>query len=596
LKKDCKIKQNKGDLMKHCYFNKIIFLILALIITTTYTIAAKDSPVRFAVIGDRTGGAVPGIYEKIVTEVERMKPDFVFTVGDMIEGYTDDTVMVKQQWEEYESIISCLSMPIYFTPGNHDIWSDTSLIFYQRYIGKSYYSFNYQGIHFTVLDNSRYDSIGAMPKEQFDWLVNDLKKSRKAKYSIVFFHKPFWYETIAKSRTDLWHSLFVNYGVDAVFSGHNHFYYTEKYEGILYTAVGSSGGSYNEPGPTGLGYHFTWVTVNDQGISVAPIKMGSVLPWEEVTVADLKSIDKIILTGISFVKPVSINENLTLADSVIEVKFWNPNNDLVLDDTMVWEVPAGWSVQPKTMKLKIEGQESTKVKFRIKNKGKLYPVPTLITKFPYAMGKNYSVKKPLAVARKAYCFQIGTPPVIDGKLSEPIWQKSVKKFFAPTGNPMTIDSVNFYFAYDANNIYIAADCKESRIDSIYANVTEQDGAVYGEDCVGYFFCPDLAKGIVYQIYFNPLGTAFDQKIIYKPDGEFEADRAWNGTYEVKTNQGNDYWSIEARIPINQFETTLASGQHWLVNFRRKQRRFNSSADWQVPIGYDPKTYGFLIMK
>jgi len=582
--------------MKRYNHIKIIFLILLLILTTTYTIAAKDSPVRFAIIGDRTGGAVPGIYEKIVTEVERIKPDFVFTVGDMIEGYTEDTILVKQEWEGYKSIISPLSMPIYFTPGNHDIWSDTAIIFYQRYIGKPYYSFNYQGIHFTILDNSRYDSIGGMPKEQFDWLVNDLKKSRKAKYSIVFFHKPFWYETIAKSRTDLWHSLFINYGVDAVFSGHNHFYYTEKYEGILYTAVGSSGGSYNEPGPTGLGYHFTWVTVDNQGISVAPIKMGSVLPWEEVTVADLKSIENIVLTGISFVKPIPVNENLTLADSTVELKFWNPNTDLALEDTIEWEIPEGWTVVPKTIILRIEGQESTRVKFRIKNKGKLYPVPTLITKFPYAMDKNYSVKKPLAVARKVDCYKIGTPPVIDGYISEPIWQKPVKRFFSPDGSPITIDSVNFYFAYDNNNIYVAAHCKESKIDSMFAKVTELDGAVYGEDCVGYFLCPDLAKGIVYQIYFNPLGTAFDQKITFKPDGEFDVDRAWDCTYEVKTTKGNNYWSIEARIPISQLETTVASGQQWLVNFRRKQRRFNSSADWQVPISYDPKTYGFLLMK
>lgn len=582
--------------MKNLYFYKIIFLILLLILTVTYTLAAKNNPVRFAIIGDRTGGAVPGIYEKIVTEVERMKPDFVFTVGDMIEGYTDDTILVKQEWEEYKSIISSLSMPIYFTPGNHDIWSDTSLIFYQRYIGKPNYSFNYQGIHFTIIDNSRYDSIGGMSKEQFDWVVNDLKKSRKAKYTIIFFHKPFWYETIAKSKTDLWHSLFINYGVDAVFSAHNHYYYSEKDKDILYTAVGSSGGSYNEPGPTGLGYHFTWVTVNDQGISVAPIKMGSVLPREEVTVADLKSIEKLILSGISFVKPVSVNENLTIGDSIVEIKFWNPNTDLILEDTMNWEVPEGWTVQPKTMQLKIEGQESTMVKFRIKNKGKLYPVPILIAKFPYAMGKNYTVKKPLAVARKTNCYRIGTPPVIDGNISEQVWDKPVKKFYTPSGSPMTIDSVNFYFAYDDNNIYVAAHCKESKIDSIYAKVTEQDGAVYGEDCIGYFFCPDLSKGIVYQIYFNPIGTAFDQKIIFKTDGEFEVDRAWNGTYEVKVVKGDKYWSIEARIPMDQLETTLASGQQWLVNFRRKQRRFNSSADWQVPISYDPKTYGFLIMK
>lgn len=105
-----------------------------------------------------------------------------------------------------------------------------------------------------------------------------------------------------------------------------------------------------------------------------------------------------------------------------------------------------------------------------------------------------------------------------------------------------------------------------------------------------------SKGLVYQIYFNPLGSVFDQKISVSPEAGFDADRTWNGTYEVKTIKGSDFWSIEVRIPLNQFEFAIKSGQKWGLNFRRKQKRFNSSADWQVPITYDPETYGYLIMK
>lgn len=48
--------------------------------------SAARTPVRFAIIGDRVGSAQPGIYEEIVSEIERLRPDFVVNVGDMIEG------------------------------------------------------------------------------------------------------------------------------------------------------------------------------------------------------------------------------------------------------------------------------------------------------------------------------------------------------------------------------------------------------------------------------------------------------------------------------------------------------------------------------
>ncbi len=58
--------------------------------------ALTEAPMRFAIIGDRTGGHVEGVYEEMVAEVEAMKPDFVMTVGDHIEGYTEDTLYSQQ--------------------------------------------------------------------------------------------------------------------------------------------------------------------------------------------------------------------------------------------------------------------------------------------------------------------------------------------------------------------------------------------------------------------------------------------------------------------------------------------------------------------
>ena len=85
-------------------------------------------------------------------------------------------------------------------------------------------------------------------------------------------------------------------------------------------------------------------------------------------------------------------------------------------------------------------------------------------------------------------------------------------------------------------------------------------------------------------------------ITINSDGNAEADRDWNGDYQVATGKGDGFWSIEVKIPLEQLGTTAESGQQWRVNFRRKQQRLGSTADWQVPISYDPTTYGIMKME
>jgi hypothetical protein len=55
--------------------------------------------------------------------------------------------------------------------------------------------------------------------------------------------------------------------------------------------------------------------------------------------------------------------------------------------------------------------------------------------------------------------------------------------------------------------------------------------------------------------------------------------------------------MDARIPLKDFKAMpVSSGDTWRVNFRRKQQRNGTSADWMVPVSYDPAAYGTLIFK
>ena len=581
-------------------FHHLTIILLLAIIIGVFTVTVKAdqseySPVRFAIIGDRTGGHVPGVYGQIVTEIERLKPDFVMTVGDMIEGYADDTTRINAEWKEYFTLTEPLSVTIYYTPGNHDVWSDLSDSLYHKLVCETYYSFDYKNLHFIILDNSRWESGDKLPSEQIEWLIDDLELHREAAYTFVFYHKPFWYETIADNKPDTLHSLFVKFGVDAVFTGHYHDYFSGEYGGILYTGLGSSGGG-TRPDPTGLEYHFAWVTVDNQGIHIAPIKMGSVLSWNVTTAAERKIFNPIRRSGIVFENPVTVKQNLTIKNTTLELTIDNTYSDFGVDDTLRWSVPDGWTIEPVSLPVKVEPRETKIFNFKADCSGKLYPVPTATVDFTYAEAKKVEAESDMRIARQAYCYPADTAPVIDGHISEDFWHKPVKHFYSPDGGDMDIDPVKFYFAYDKDNLYLAAYCQERKIDSLTAIAAERDGAVYGEDCIGYFIEPKINSDTVYQIYINALGTAFDQKLWLGEDGYMDGDRDWNGDYEVKTIKGSDFWSIEARIPVGQFGIAPKKDQKWGLNFRRKQKRFNSAADWQVPISYYPNTFGVLIMR
>ncbi len=566
--------------------------IVLLALVTQVAAKQPDAPVRFAVIGDRTGGHVPGIYEQIIQEVERMRPDFAITVGDEIEGYTSDSATLSKEWTEYRSIAKPLTMPLYLIPSNHNITTDAQLPAYEHYVGKTLSSFDYRNLHFTIIDASRWESSTELPKEQIAWLVNDLKAS-KAKYKFVFYHKPFWQNTLAYGKPDTLHSIFRRYGVNAVFNGHDHIYFSANYDGIQYTAVGSSGGG-ADPGPTGLLYHFVWVTVDNDGIHIAPIKLGSVLSWDEVTAADLLTMDRIYASGAEFIGRMPVTDNLVLSDSQVRVRVRNLNAGIQLEDTLRWDTAAGWTIEPGKVAVTLGAGDSLNLSFKVRHQGsRPFPGPTMSLPFVFAPGKTARWARSLPLVRTTGCYP-GTPK-IDGDLSDPVWQKPETRLFDQDGGEMRTEPVQFYFAYDAQNLYLAARCLESRMDSLVARVTDHDGAVYGEDCVGYFIQPDLAKDTSYQIYFNPLGTSFDQRIVMTEAGA-NADRTWNGTYEVKTARGRDYWIVEARIPLKQFGVVARSGQRMGLEFRRKQKRLSCTADWQVPLDYNPSTYGVMLLK
>ena len=68
---------------------------------------------------------------------------------------------------------------------------------------------------------------GYIRGEQREWLKADLEAHQDAAHTFVFLHRPVWAEEI-EGVDNNWeeevHPLLARYGVEAVYSGHWHFY------------------------------------------------------------------------------------------------------------------------------------------------------------------------------------------------------------------------------------------------------------------------------------------------------------------------------------------------------------------------------------
>lgn len=242
---------------------------------------------RFAILSDRTGGARPGIFEAAVGVVNDLQPDFVMSVGDLIEGYSDERDVIDAQWEAFEARVAALEMPFFYVPGNHDLNSPASVAAWEERRGPAYYAFLHEEHLFVVLssedpamplsdeqraallaaarrDPAEFEAleheqvVPAFSAEQLDWLEQVLVEHPDVRWTFVFAHKPFW----QWDRPDVKRLEQLLAGRPrTVFAGHAHNYQRSTVDGAEYLRLGTSGAAVLPWRPLeGNLDHLTWVS------------------------------------------------------------------------------------------------------------------------------------------------------------------------------------------------------------------------------------------------------------------------------------------------------------------------------------------------
>ncbi len=213
-----------------------------------HTEPAAGDVVRFAVYGDTRGGHA--VHRQIVDSLLAEAPDFVVVTGDMVLRGSDEA-----DWQRYFQVAGDLlaRVPLYPAVGNHDLGRTGDE---QRRMGEIFalppatpqrpewahwYSFDFAGVHFVMLDSNAYGS-----DEQLAWLRADLAAARRAGARALFAavhdgpHSRGLHGGNQVAR-DRYAPILVEHGVTMLFAGHDHLYQRGEAGGLRYIVSGGGG-------------------------------------------------------------------------------------------------------------------------------------------------------------------------------------------------------------------------------------------------------------------------------------------------------------------------------------------------------------------
>ena len=262
-------------------------------------VAIPERTFRIALLPDRTTGRDWGLpyLQAAVRDLNRIRPDAVFTVGDMVQGYTRDPATWEKEVAVYKSITEKINAPFLPVPGNHDVISGTRVpgdrtfadLYLQRF-GPLQYMAELEGASVIVMfsDEGLGDSKMQVNEGQLNWLQTSLDRAAaRAKPIIILMHRPLWRYDSVKWFERI-HPLLVKAKVAAVIAGHLHSLQADPaQDGVKYLVVGTCGGSIDQHPLAGQLQHLTFVQLDTDGaLDIFHQPVGMTLPEDFVVRED----------------------------------------------------------------------------------------------------------------------------------------------------------------------------------------------------------------------------------------------------------------------------------------------------------------------
>lgn len=219
--------------------------LLTLTVAAALTAAPLSLPnrpdsVKFAVLGDFGTGHPPSrdVAARMFATRARFNFEMVITTGDNIIGDQDDAGDFARKFEIPFKPLLETNVLFYASLGNHDRPTNVSYPpFNMR--GQRYYTFAKRNVRFFILDSNWLDPA------QVDWLEQTLAAATD-EWKICVFHHPLYSNGMRHGPSVelriILEPILTRYGVDVVFSGHDHIYERlHPQKGITYFVAGAGG-------------------------------------------------------------------------------------------------------------------------------------------------------------------------------------------------------------------------------------------------------------------------------------------------------------------------------------------------------------------
>jgi hypothetical protein len=454
---------------------------------------------QFAIVTDRTGGHRPGVFETGISKLMLLHPEFVMSVGDMIEGYTEDEAEIDRQWEQFEGFLKPLTMPFFHVPGNHDLSNPVEARKWDQRFGRSYYHFVYRDVLFLCL-SSEDGSEARMSPQQVEYFRKALAENRNVRWTLAFLHEPLWvYEDQAKAENspDVGKTGWLDFEKllqdrpYSIFAGHIHQY--TKYErlGRSHIVLSTMGGASQLRGPSfGEFDHVVWVTMTEQGPVVANLWLEGIFDQNIVTADQLKQIDA-MLGAARITAPALITRDAEFSSAKVQLRLTNDSNypmtakGRFAENALLRPQPSAIDrvVRPNSVELvdvTITAPPQTQVD-QLKALKLKWDLSFDRADQPRAALSSVTV---LSVQRFSQIAARTTPVTVDGALDEwpaealasRITQPSQVLKAASTWTGPDDASFSVTTAQDAENLYIAIDVRDEKLVSDLSKMAwEQDG-------------------------------------------------------------------------------------------------------------------------
>ena len=220
-------------------------------------------------------------------------------------------------------------------------------------------------------------------------------------------------------------------------------------------------------------------------------------------------------------------------------------------------------------------------------------VVALLLVLPLARGLPAGQTPPTATAHV-----VATPPVIDGRLTDPAWLEAtpVTGFIQRElheGAPIT-ERTEVRILTDGQALYVGAWLYDSDPTGIVGGEKVRDGDISKSDYFGIVLDTyhDRQNGFVFTT--TPAGIEYDAQVVNEGEGGgiqlpgqtrvmagslggFNLN--WDGTWTVATSMDSAGWYAEFRIPFTTLRYGSGKLQTWGLNLVRSIRRKNEEAFW-----------------